>query len=427
MSQKYASSSMTRRRFLRYSGATAGAAAFGGSLLAACGATGGSSSGPSLTQWYHQYGEAGTEQAVFRYAKEYKKANVSVKWKPGTGNIYPNAVTAALLGSGAPDVFELGVPTVDLIKGGKLEPLDDLYNGVKSDYTDATLKGLSYNGKIYGVQIVVDTTALFYRKSLLQKAGLQPPKTMDDLIAATKKLTNGNMKGLYIGQDGGPDALHQFAVFSSGGELVTKDNQLGFNNANTAAMFEKFVELNKTGGLLIAAPTYYWDPSSLTQGLAAMQFTGLWNMRILQKAFGDDIGAVPFPTLNASTKPYMSSGGWAEMVNAKGKNVQAAKDFVKWLWIGNQADQTDFNQSYGFHIPPRLSIAANATNLKSGTAADIVSYWKQYGVSTPVLWDGTMDTALSDAMASVVKNGANPQSALKQAADKCQAELSKLV
>ena len=42
---------------------------------------GGSASGagrPSIAQWYHQYGEAGTQEAVERYAAEYDAADVTV-------------------------------------------------------------------------------------------------------------------------------------------------------------------------------------------------------------------------------------------------------------------------------------------------------------------------------------------------------------
>ena len=38
---------------------------------------------PTINQWYHQYGEAGTQQAVERYAKEYPDATVKVQWTPG--------------------------------------------------------------------------------------------------------------------------------------------------------------------------------------------------------------------------------------------------------------------------------------------------------------------------------------------------------
>ena len=128
--------SFSRRRFLQYTGT----AALGSSFLAACAGTGtgsGStnSSLPSLTQWYHQYGETGTHEAVLRYAKEYNtKANVTVDWVPGTGNAYPDAVRAALLGSKAPDVFELPSIGVDQVTAGLLEPLDDLIADVKSDF-----------------------------------------------------------------------------------------------------------------------------------------------------------------------------------------------------------------------------------------------------------------------------------------------------
>src|SRR6266446_4276171 len=117
----------------------------GGTLLAACAGTGGSgpttnSNLPTLQQWYHQYGETGTHEAVLRYAKQYTKANVSVSWVPGTGNEYPDKLRAALLGSNAPDVFELPNPTVDQVKAGLIEPLDDIIADVKSDFNPVSLR-----------------------------------------------------------------------------------------------------------------------------------------------------------------------------------------------------------------------------------------------------------------------------------------------
>ena len=46
---------------------------------------GGGSKGSTVTlqQWYHQYGEAGTQQAVEKYAAAYQDATVKVQWKPG--------------------------------------------------------------------------------------------------------------------------------------------------------------------------------------------------------------------------------------------------------------------------------------------------------------------------------------------------------
>jgi multiple sugar transport system substrate-binding protein len=427
MPQHPSFSPLSRRRFLQYTGA----AALGGSLLSACAGTGStsnaSSNAPKLTQWYHQYGETGTHEAVLKYAKQYTKANVSVQWVAGTGNEYPDKVRAALLGSNPPDVFENSSLSVDQVQANLLEPLDDLIDSVKSDFTPASLAPFTVNGKVYGIKMINDPTFVYYRKSLFQQAGLQIPQTVDDLIAAAKKLTSGNRKGIYIGPDSGVNALYQIAGWASGGDFI-QDNKIVFNTDRMAAAYEKLYELNTSGGVLPDAPTYWWDSSSFQQGLCAMQWCGLWAMPIIRKsAIGDDFGIFPYPALDAQSKPATVDGGWAEMVSAKSKNVQAAKDYVKYLWITNSQIQIDWNVGYGFHIPPRNSIAAQTDKLKSSPASDAVNILNQYGHAVPPLWDNTMDTALQDAISHIAKTGKNARATLDTAAEKCSTELQKLL
>ncbi|AMW08575.1 hypothetical protein A4E84_02980 [Streptomyces qaidamensis] len=76
------SRSFGRRSLLRASG-TVTAAGF----LAACGGNtgrGGFAGGKAaISQWCHQHGEAGTQQAAPGYGKAHTKADVSVQWIPG--------------------------------------------------------------------------------------------------------------------------------------------------------------------------------------------------------------------------------------------------------------------------------------------------------------------------------------------------------
>src|SRR6266700_391724 len=414
---------LSRRRFLQYSGSMA----LGSSFLAACagtgsGATGGSttsSSGPALQQWYHQYGEVGTHEAVLKYAKEYTKAKVTVSWVPGTGDDYGNKVHAALLGSNPPDVFELPGVGVDLVKAGAVEPLDDLIADVKSDFTPASLAPFVVDGKTYGIKMINDPTFVYYRKSLFQKAGLQPPTTVDELIKAAKTLSSGKMKGIYIGPDGGVDALQFMALWSSGGDLLSADNtKVTFNTDRTAQALLKIHELNASGGVLPDAPTFWWDPSAFTQGLVAMQWCGLWAMPGITKVLGDDFGIFPFPALDAKGTPATINGGWAEMVSAKSKNKDAAKDYVKYLWVTNAAVQKDWNVGYGFHVPPRNTTAAATDKLKSGSAAQAVDILTKYGHAISPYFDASMQTAYTDAVSTIVKSGgSNALSVLNTAAD----------
>lgn len=427
---KYALHKMNRRRFLQAAGAT-GALAAGSGLLAACGSTGsgGSASKITLQQWYHEYGETGTQQAVLKYAADYSKAsstaNVKVNWVAGD---YASKLLAALLGNNAPDVFEHYTADEGWVKQGLLEPLDDLFTAdVKSDFNQINLNAWTVNGKIYGVKMIDDTQFFYYRKSLLSAAGIDPTTltSFDALLEAGNKLTTSKVKGLFLGNDAGV-GLNQMAVFAAGGDLLV-DNKFAFNTPAVASSFAKMREVAQSKAVLTGAPTDWWDPSAFVDGLAAIQWCGLWAMPAVSKALGDDFGIIPWPAFGATGTPIAPWGGWAEMVNAKGKHIAESKALVKSLWIDNTSVQQDWCLNYGFHVPPRKSAATSASKLQSGPAADAVKILNQYGRTVSPMFDSAMSTALSDAASNIVKKNADAASELAKAEQTCQTELQKLL
>lgn len=416
-----------RRRFLQATGAAAASAAF----LAACGgSTGGSGSKITLQQWYHQYGEAGTQQAALKYASDYSAAsstvNVKVNWVPGD---YATKLSTALLGNSAPDVFEYYVPDDSWVKQGLLEPLDDLYTpDVKGDFNPISLNAFTVDGHIYGVKMIDDTQFLYYRKSLLSAAGIDPTTLTNPtaLLAAADKLTTSKVKGLFVGNDGGIGALQQMLIFSTGADLLA-NNQILFDTADVAASFETLRTIANSKSVLTGAPTDWTDPTVFVEGLAAIQWCGLWAMPAITKALGNDFGIIPWPAFSSSGKPAAPWGGWAEMVNAKGKHVAESKALVKDLWITDTSVQQDWCLSYGFHVPPRKTAASSASKLQSGPAADAVTILNTYGRTTSPLFDAVMSTALNDAVTNIVKSNADAVSQVHTAAQACQTELAKLL
>ncbi|GAA2495923.1 sugar ABC transporter substrate-binding protein [Terrabacter carboxydivorans] len=405
---------LTRRSLF----ALGGAAAVTGAL-AACGsntgrepaATGGGASGggsgATINQWYHQYGEAGTQQAVEKYAAAYKDATVKVSWKPGD---YDQSTAASLLTDAGPDVFEYGNgPTIDMIKGGQVVDLTDLIGDTKSDFNPSILERMTYQGKTYAIPQVVDMQLLVYRKSMLDKAGIAPPQTIDELIAAAKKLTQGNVKGLFLGNDGGAGLMGGPMLWSAGLDYLTKDNQFGFDDPRAATALGKLREMWDAKVLLLGAPKDWFDASALTSGLTAMQFTGLWTFPDIKKGLGDDFGVMAWPALDGSGKASVPVGAYGSCVSAKSKDVAAAKKFAKWLWIDQTQDQLDFATAYGFHIPSRTSLISQASTLKSGQAADAAKLATDVGhAQSPILWTPKCATAFGDAMNRIVKEGADP-------------------
>jgi multiple sugar transport system substrate-binding protein len=427
MASSQPSAGFSRRDLLRKTGGFAALAAFaaacGGNTGRAPSGGGGGASGSNVTleQWYHQYGEKGTKEAALKYAAAYKEAKVNVGWFPGD---YGGRLSTGLLSGKGPDVFESQL-NIAMVKAKQVEPLDDILAEVKDDYNENDIKTNTIDGKTYGVRMIDDPQMIYYRKSLLEKAGMQPPTTIDELIEVSKALTTKKTKGLFAGNDGGM-AFGGVGMYSAGGNFLTEDNKApAFATEQTTAAFLKLRELYNSKSLLLGAPTDWWDPGAFNQELAAMQWIGLWAMPAIQAKWGDDFGVIPFPKADENGRQVVYNGGWTQFVNAKSKNIDAAKAYVKWLWIDQEEYQTDWSLSYGFHIPPRKSVAAKAEKLQSGPAADAVKYWQENGMVDNPFWTPKMGAAFGDMMVNIVKKGNDAAKEVETAKKKVEEELKR--
>lgn len=382
-----------------------------------------------IQHWYHQYGEDGTFEAVQRYAEEYSAmtpgVRVEVNWVPGD---YFAALNAALLSDEGPDVFELQTVTLDRVDAGQLEPLDDLFEGVLDDFNATAMERVIVDDTIYGVPMIMDPQFVYYNKSMLEEAGVEPPTTMDELQAACTALDTGRVKGLYLSNDlGSTSYLLYMTTWAANSDFIEGD-EIVFNTPENVEMWQKKKELADSGCMLVGATTEWWDPGALNDGLTAMQWVGLWAMPGIVDALGEEnVGVMPWPALNEDATPSVWIGGWNQSVNANSPNVDAAKEYVKWLWIESEETQIDWNLSYGFHVPPRATTAADAEALKSGPAADVLEMLPMYGKTTPVTWTGAMDSIYMDAHSQVLLNGADPAEQLSAAAEATQQELNALL
>ncbi|MGK5640612.1 ABC transporter substrate-binding protein [Streptomyces sp. URMC 126] len=413
---------ITRRRFL----AAGGGLALAGGTAAACGSNtgrGGGGSGGGLSHWYHQYGEAGTEQAVRRYAAAYKKAKVSVQWRPGN---YDQQTAAALLSGSGPDVFEVNGPTVDQILGGQVVDLTDLVKDVKDDFQQAVLAPKIHDGRVWGIPQTVDAQLLYYRKSLLDKAGVRPPRTLDELVDAARRLTGRRTKGLFLGNDGGAGVLGATPLYAAGLSPVTADGKVGFDDPAAARTLAKIRKLYADESLLLGAPADWSDPSAFVQGLTAMQWSGLWALPQITKALGDDVGVLPFPADGPAGKPAVPVGAYAAAVSARSGRKAEAKEYVRWLWVEQTGYQEDFALSYGLHLPARISLARKADRLRQGPAAEAARFAAEHGHADPLLWTFASKVAYQDALSRIIKDGADPEGQLKAVVRTTEAELARV-
>lgn len=401
----------SRRNVLGLAGA--GAAGLG---LAACGGnsgglTGGSGDGGNLSQWYHQYGEKGTQEAVKKYADAYEDATVNVNWVMGD---YAAKLSTSLLSGKDVDVFENNNVAIDEQKQGRYAELTSIVDPIKDTLNEAALKAVTIEDKIWALPFLVDPQMFFYRKSLLDKAGIKPPETMDDLVDAAKELTTSDQKGLFLGND--YDATTWTMIWAAGGSPMNEDaDAVAYNTPGMVEGLTAIQQMKKDGSLLSGAPSNWDDPSAFAQGLSAITWGGCWALPELEDKFGDDLGIFAHPAVGKDGKQVSLVGLWSEQVAGASESVDEAIDFTKWLWIDQTEYQEDFALNYGFHIPAVTSVADEADALKDGLGKEMADMAKEIGVSRPAEWTGDISTPYDDGISNVLKKGADPATELDKA------------
>ena len=178
---------------------------------------------------------------------------------------------------------------------------------------------------------------LVYRKSWLADAGIDPPATVDDLIAAAAKLTTGDHSGLFLGNDGGVGTMGGMALWSAGADYLTDDNQFGFANDDVYASFGKLNELYQSDSLLLGAPTDWSDPGAFINELTAIQLTGLWTFPAIQaSAIGDDFDMMPWPALSSTRRRSVAAGRRVLLHGERAHEVPRRGQGVREVAVGRQ-------------------------------------------------------------------------------------------
>lgn len=92
-----------------------------------------------------------------------------------------------------------------------------------ADYPKNIMDAASFGGKPYIVPLVTEWQVLYYRKDLLQQAGLKVPTTFDELEAAAQKLNSESVAG-FASRGKGAAAVTQLSsyVFNYGGQYLDK-------------------------------------------------------------------------------------------------------------------------------------------------------------------------------------------------------------
>ena len=281
-------------------------------------------------------------------------------------------------GSGAFDVVNItnSFFNRDLVRF--LEPLDDyleaspLPDGGLADFTEGFVRQYRIpqtpDGDIYGVPNRVGLDIMFYRKDLLEAAGLDVPTTWEDYVETARALTqdtDGDGKTDIYGAVTQGNIWHGiFSWFnwsaSLGGDMLSPpewNRSTLLTDANIRAT-ELRARLVEEGSASPAVVNYGFDDAinAIAQGNAAMtvMFSAYWS-RIENPERSTVVGKVgyaPAPRDPNVTEAY-TGRGWALFIPEASENKDGAWEFIRF--ITNRKSQLFMAVEHG-NAATRLSV-----------------------------------------------------------------------
>lgn len=317
--------------------------------------------------------------------------------------------------------------------------ISDLYqkweaDGLFADMPEWAYKKWDWNGIHPGITWQLDSRAIYYRKDLLEQAGLDVPTTWDEWRAALEKLHNpsGGVAGLAIpGKQAtyDTDQFYMTLALQAGGGIADPEGNLTIDSpANLEALkFEKDLADN-----FCARGTPSWTftevMKAFEQGKAAMAFGGGWFIQDIKTNapdLFDSVGILP-PLIGPGGEEAQHIVSFANpwMIYKQTKHPEETKTFLDWMIRPEQLRKLYASEPGGkwpvyksLLDDPIYSENELIHTLAEQTVNSGVDYW--YPNNAAAVGIGAIGTSIADIIVNPVLAGArSPEDALKDAQQK---------
>lgn len=278
-----------------------------------------------------------------QYLDEYTKLNPNIEFeiKVIAYNDYADKLKILSDAGAAPDIYQIYSPWgASYVKAGILDSVpEDLITDITNNYVST--KGVTIDGKIWGIPTEINAYSLLYNKKLFAEAGLSYPTSWADLVDKATRLTKKDAKGAITqygiaflkGNDWQVVDPFLSLLFSNGGKYLSDDNTKAmFNSPEGVAALEAQLQLFQKGATDLNGNFFDFG-----KGKVAMVIAPPWTKSGFAESFGRDfestVGVAPFPYM---AKPAVLQYSWFMGVMAKSKHKQEAWEFLRWFTTQQQ-------------------------------------------------------------------------------------------
>jgi multiple sugar transport system substrate-binding protein len=359
-------------------------------------------------------------------------SDIFTKWQTGiqSGNVPDASFASAAFGA-------------TLNAQGALEPVDDVINemGGESAFAPSAksfVELCKQNGSFYDLPYVHNCVVLWYKKDLLQKAGLSVPQTWEELLAAAKALTKEGVYGILMTSSKSYVTQHTFysLMLSNGADIVDRETgqKVLFDSPATVETLKYYNELAQYSPPGAGGYDRPEAQAAMTTGKIAMFIYGSWLGGALTEA-GPEVlaqfGAAPVPH-NKSQGSFM--GNLVVVTFKAAKHKAEAKMFLEYLMKNDNYVRfllTD-PASYGPVTAAAIKdpVYSNSPEVKAvegviaAVQAQLPNAWV-YGMPNPHAGELEGLNVIADVVGRVVLAKVSPEKAAKDGAAKIEEIISK--
>jgi ABC-type glycerol-3-phosphate transport system substrate-binding protein len=350
---------------------------------------------------------------------------------------YDAALKTAIVGGGAD--WDVVYASADWLPGfvaaGGLAPIDEYIAGMPADFLNVEdlepgISNLTFDGQVYGFPSEGDTAWLFYRTDLLEEAGIAPPQTMDEMLAAAQALNSPPDRfGMVIGSrtdEAWWDFMHYFWAF--GGQLFDPETyEVTVNDEKGVAALTFYSDLLQTHGVVSPDVTTYGFNEILTalaQDKAAMGVEWMAATQALTDCeqsplVCDKLAYQLIPPAVAGEYGFGGSS-WGWVIPATASQKEAGYKFIEWLVGGPGAKLWALNGG----IPSNKAALADPEVVAAVPQFELLAEAMPYRHITPLLTTSPeIVVAMQEAAAAAVAGAKTPQEALDEAAERIESAL----
>lgn len=385
---------------------------------------------PVKIQYWHAHDDDQTkalDSAIKAFNQKYPWITVEPIFQ-GDYETLQQKLLAAVAAKEVPAVTNIEVSALpQFADGGVLTDLGPYLERDKvdtSDFSQGMLKAYTFNDKQYALPLIVSASVFVYNKTMLDKEGIQPPQTWDELEAFGQKMTkkDGNNVSRYaFSVPGWSTWYYDPWIQNAGGSVLTEDQkQAAIDQPDSMKFLKKFKEWKDKGYMHIG----YGKGASDTMRqmffdgkIAMVEHTSALIKWYMEKA-NFEVG-VSFIPGDKNRVTHMGGASIAIMDGAPEKEKEAAWKFVQFMTSTEQnikwavgtgylptrksAIESEEGKAYFTNFPQYKAVIDNFDNVIRGPQHPAYAEFS---------------TAYKDALGKVVLNNEDPETVLKEAATK---------